>query len=566
MLRRPISVRLHPVQRTWIAALFFATFGNIVLWRTLWSTVEIGGLRSLLFFASLPVFVFCLANLLLTPALALPGVRKPLLALLVVISAGCSYFMLHYNVLIDRGMVQNVFETNRAELTAYFSLPLLLTVLVLGVLPAAVMVLLPDRPGVHPARTLLWWAGNVLATAAVLAAVTFVFYKDYASLLRNHRHLRDQVLPFNVLHNANGYLKRRFIAKRQLLRIVGEDATRPAAGAGARPRLVVVVVGETARAQNFQLNGYPRPTNPVLSQREGVISFRQVASCGTATAVSLPCMFSRMPRAQYDEVRAATEENLLDILQRTGMQILWRNNNNGGCKGVCDRVPAEDMPALKPAGHCTHRDGTCHDAVLLDQLDERIDALRGDALIVLHQLGSHGPAYFERYPAQDRVFQPTCDSNQIQKCSREALVNTYDNTLVYTDRVLGMVIDLLQRHAAQRDVAMIYLSDHGESLGERGMHLHGTPYLIAPQEQTHVPMVMWFSPGFAQQAGLDLGCLRAHAATRPYRHDHFYHSVLGLLDVRTRVYEPDLDLFAPCRGADRRPPQALAAGSARTAA
>lgn len=564
MLQRPVSVRLHPVQRTWIAALFFTTFGNIVLWRTLWSTVEIDGLRSLLFFASLPVFVFCLANLLLTPVLALPGVRKPLLALLVVTSAGCSYFMLHYNVLIDRGMVQNVFETNRAELTAYLSLPLLLTVLLLGVLPAAVMVLLPDRAGGHPVQTLLWWAGNVLATAAVLAAVTFVFYKDYASLLRNHRHLRDQALPFNVVRNANGYLKRRFIAKRQLLRAVGEDATRPAAAAGARPRLVVVVVGETARAQNFQLNGYPRPTNPLLSQREGVISFRQVASCGTATAVSLPCMFSRMPRTHYDEVRAATEENLLDILQRTGMQILWRNNNNGGCKGVCERVPTEDMPALKPAGHCPHRDGTCHDTVLLHGLDAHIDALQGDALIVLHQLGSHGPAYFERYPPQDRVFHPTCDSNQIQKCSREALVNTYDNTLVHTDRVLGMAIELLQRHAAQRDGALVYLSDHGESLGERGMYLHGTPYLIAPQEQTHVPMVMWFSPGFAQQAGLDLACLRAHAATRAYRHDHFYHSLLGLLDVRTRVYEAHLDLFAPCRGAAQRPPQALAANSSPT--
>ncbi|NNC09805.1 sulfatase-like hydrolase/transferase, partial [Corallococcus exiguus] len=155
------------------------------------------------------------------------------------------------------------------------------------------------------------------------------------------------------------------------------------------------------------------------------------------------------------------------------MQILWRNNNNGGCKGVCERVPTEDMPTLKPAGHCTHRDGTCHDAVLLHGLDAHIDALQGDALIVLHQLGSHGPAYFERYPPQDRVFHPACDSNQIQKCSREALVNTYDNTLVYTDRVLGMAIDLLQRHATQRDVALVYLSDHGESLGERGMYLHG---------------------------------------------------------------------------------------------
>lgn len=235
MLQRLTSLRLHPVQLGWFAALFFATLGNAVLWRTLWSTVEVDSLRSLWFFISLPVFLFCLLNLLLTAVLAVPYVRKPLLALLVVVSAVCSYFMLHYNVLIDRGMVQNAFETNRAELTSYISAPLVLTILVLGVLPAAAMVLLPTGSSGRPLHGALWWLGNVLATLAVLAAVTMAFYKDYASLLRNHRQIRDQVLPFNFVRNANGYLKRRFIAKRQVLRSVGEDAVRPAAAAGGRP-------------------------------------------------------------------------------------------------------------------------------------------------------------------------------------------------------------------------------------------------------------------------------------------------------------------------------------------
>ncbi|XDF33370.1 phosphoethanolamine--lipid A transferase [Paracidovorax avenae] len=558
MFQRLTSIRLHPVQLGWFAALFFTTLGNAVLWRTLWSTVEVDSLRSLWFFISLPVFLFCLLNLLLTAVLAVPYVRKPLLALLVVVSAVCSYFMLHYNVLIDRGMVQNAFETNRAELTSYLSAPLLLTILVMGVLPAAVMVLLPTGSSGRPLHGALWWLGNVLATLAVLAAVTMAFYKDYASLLRNHRQIRDQVLPFNFVRNANGYLKRRYIAKRQVLRTVGEDAVRPAATAGGRPLLLLIVVGETARARNFQLNGYPRATNPSLSQREGIISFRHVASCGTATAVSLPCMFSRMGRAQYDGVHAATEENLLDILRRTGMHILWRNNNNGGCKGVCERVDTDDMPTLKPSGHCTNPDGTCHDDVLLHQLGARIDAMRGDALIVLHQLGSHGPAYFERYPAQDKVFAPTCDTNQIQKCSSEALVNTYDNTLVHTDRVLDRTIDLLHRHADERDVAMLYVSDHGESLGERGIYLHGTPYPIAPDEQTQVPMVMWFSPAFAQRTRLDLACLRANASRQDYSHDNLYHSVLGLLDVRSSVYRPGLDLFAPCRQSVPAAPHTIA--------
>ncbi len=547
VFQRPTSIRLNPVQLTWVAALFFATLGNIALWQTLWTHVALDSLRSVLFLISLPVFLFCAFNVLLTPLLALPYLRKPLLALLLIISAACTYFMLHYGVLIDRSMVQNALETNQAELASYFSFPLLLTLLFLGVLPAAAIGSLPVRRGQGILQTAGWWTVNVVASLVILTVVSLAFYKDYASLLRNNRQLKDQVLPVTFVRNANGYLNRRYMAVSRPLRTVAEDATRPAPVQGRRPRLIIAVIGETARAQNFQLNGYPRATNPVLSRRGDVIAFKNVTSCGTATAISLPCMFSRLARRQYDEVQAATEENLLDILQRTGVDILWRNNNNGGCKGVCKRVPSDDMPALKVAGLCVNKDGTCHDEVLLHQLGARIDAMEGDALIVLHQIGSHGPTYFERYPEQANVFRPTCNSNQIQACTNEALTNTYDNTLAYTDQMLGATIALLEGYADQRDVAMIYVSDHGESLGERGMYLHGTPYVIAPPEQIRVPMVMWFSPIFAQSAGLDLACLRGNAEGERYSHDNLYHSLLGLFDVESGVYQKGLDLFAGCR-------------------
>lgn len=536
--------RPHPIILVWAAAFFFTTIGNIALWKTLWRLIDLNSLRSVLFLASLPLVLFCLFNLMLTPLLALPFLRRPLLVLLVVVSAACSYFMLHYNVLIDRSMVQNVFETNQAELNAYLSLPLLLTLLALGVLPAAGLALVRTTSGAGSIRSLLVWPVSVLASLLVLLAIGFAFYKDYSSLLRNNRHIRDQVLPLNVVRHTHGYLKGLYSTRQQPLRAIGMDAQR---APGPRPKLVILVVGETARSQNFQLNGYPRATNPRLSRKEGVISFNDVSSCGTATAISVPCMFSQMTRGQYDDVRAATEENVLDILQRTGISVLWRNNNNGGCKGVCERVPTEDMPALKVAGQCVNADGTCYDDVLLHQLGARIDAINGDALIVLHQLGSHGPTYFERYPAASRAFSPTCDSNQIQHCSNEALVNTYDNTLVHTDHLLGKAIDLLQGYADQRDVALIYVSDHGESLGERGMYLHGTPYFIAPREQTQVPMVMWFSAEFSRNAGLDLACMRGNALHRAYSHDNVFHSLLGLFGVSSTVYQRDLDVFAGCR-------------------
>lgn len=536
--------RSHPIILVWAAAFFFTTIGNIALWKSLWELIDLNGVRSILFLASLPLVLFCLFNLLLTPLLALPFVRKPLLAVLIVTSAACSYFMLHYNVLIDRSMVQNVFETNQAELNAYLSLPLLLTLLALGAMPAAALALVRTASGAGSIRSLLVWPANVLASLVMLLVIGFAFYKDYSSLLRNNRYIRDQVLPLNVMRHTHGYLKSLHGTRQQPLRPIGTDARRIP---GPRPKLVVMVVGETARSQNFQLNGYPRATNPRLSRTEGVISFSDVSSCGTATAISVPCMFSQMTRQQYDDVRAATEENVLDILQRTGVSVLWRNNNNGGCKGVCERVPTEDMPALKVAGQCVNTDSTCYDDVLLHQLRARIDAINGDGLVVLHQLGSHGPTYFERYPAASRAFSPTCDSNQIQHCSNEALVNTYDNTLVHTDRVLAETIDLLQGYSDRRDVALIYVSDHGESLGERGMYLHGTPYFIAPREQTQVPMVMWLSTEFSRNAGLDMACLRGNALHRAHSHDNIFHSLLGLFGVSSTVYQRNLDVFAGCR-------------------
>lgn len=536
--------RPHPVTLVWLSAAFFATAGNMALWQSLWSLVEVQGFRSLLFLVSLPLLLFCLFNLLLTPIGMLPVLRKPLLILLLMTSSAASYFMLHYNVLIDRSMVQNVFESNQAEMASYVSLPLMLTILLLGVLPSCIVLVMRTGHRGRPLRSSLVWMANVLATMMVLVTVALAFYKDYSSLLRNNRYLREEVLPLNILRHTYGYLGSSHRARAQPLRTLADDAVRTP---GTRPRLVIFVAGETARSQNFQLNGYRRATNPVLASRNNVISFQKVSSCGTATAISLPCMFSSLTRAQFDAERAASQENVLDVLRRTRVDVAWRDNNNGGCKGVCARVPTDDVAEMKVDGLCLNDDGTCLDEILLHRLSARIEAARGDGLIVLHPMGSHGPTYFQRYPADARVFSPTCDSNQIQKCSNEALVNTYDNTLVYTDRMLGKAIDLLETYSAERDVALVYVSDHGESLGERGLYLHGTPYLIAPREQTQVPMVMWFSPEFVRNAGLDLACLRRDAGAEAFSHDNVFHSLLGLFQVSTAEYQRDLDVFAGCR-------------------
>ena len=168
-------------------------------------------------------------------------------------------------------------------------------------------------------------------------------------------------------------------------------------------------------------------------------------------------------------------------------------------------------------------------------------------------MGSHGPAYFKRVPTAAKRFLPECSSNALQDCSGEQLVNAYDNTIAYNDQFLAQAIGWLQQREASNDTALLYVSDHGESLGESNLYLHGLPYAIAPDLQKRVPWITWLSPGFAQHQHLDVACLRGRADAE-ISHDNYFHSVLGLLDVRSSVYQPALDAYAACRGPRNVPP------------
>lgn len=400
------------------------------------------------------------------------------------------------------------------------------------------------------------WHGHLLEKAIALgvllsasAVVVAPFFQSYAPLLRNHRELRLYLVPSNYLGAVQGYLKRR-LAVPDHLETVAADAIRAArAGGAGRHALTVLVIGETARAANFGLDGYSRQTTPNLAADPGVINFRKVLSCGTSTAVSLPCMFLDVGRAGFSETLARRRENLLDVLKRAGLAVMWRDNNSG-CKSLCDRVRFEDLAHARIADLCTQAE--CYDEILLHGLQKELDALDRDAVIVLHMKGSHGPAYHLRYPPSFERYTPACSTSELDRCGSEAIVNAYDNTLRYTDHVLAQTIGLLRRNAARFDGSLIYVSDHGESLGEHGLFLHGMPYAVAPSEQTHVPMVMWFSESAQQRYGFEAACLR-RKENEPLTHDNLYHSVLGLLDVSTRVYVPQRDVFNDCRAGARHP-------------
>jgi len=483
------------------------------------------------------VLALVIVNLLLT-AVTWGRLAKPALQLLLLVCALVTYFMTRYGVVFDHDMIANVIETDLREASELLTGGLIAWMLAFGVLPCLALQRVRLVRGGWKTRS-VEFAAVLLVSALALAAVAATSYQPLASLIRNHRQLRFQLVPLNFVAATYRYASRA-LRQPDTLQPVGLDARRAVpVGTAGRRRVTFLVVGETARAANFSLLGYARDTNPEMSRHDPIV-LRNVHACGTATATSVPCMFQDVGRKAYRASMAKGRENLLDVLQRAGIEVLWRENN-GGCKHVCDRVEREELAHVRDAQLCP--DGQCRDEILLRGLQERLDRMTGDALIVLHMLGSHGPAYHKRYPARSRVFEPACATGELQRCSVEEIVNAYDNTILYTDHVLSELVALLRRNASTIDGALLYVSDHGESLGEHGLYLHGLPYAIAPEEQTHVPMLMWLSSGMSRH--VDTDCLRRQSGNA-YSHDNLFHSVLGLMHVQTAVYRRERDLFSFC--------------------
>ena len=547
--RAPAAGR-NPLTLAALAGLWIATLANWPLWRALRALPEMDSTRGMVFMLGFGLMVATLTMLLLVFA-AWRHTIKPAIGLFVVSAALGAHFMGSYGVVIDPTMMTNVLQTNPRETLDLMSPRLLLSVLVLAGLPLWWLWRVP----VQGLGVFAQLGRNVLAlvvTVLVLVALVLALFADLSATMRNHKSLRYLINPVNSFY-ALGVLG--FQAKARPggpPQAIGSDVHVLARAAGAKPPLLVLVVGETARADHFSLNGYAVATNPELARLD-VVSFRDVTSCGTNTAASLPCMFSHLGRAGYD-ARERDHENLLDLVQRAGMAVLWLDNQ-AGCKGLCERVPnafAHDaVPGAPPLPTALCSDGDCLDEALLHGLDQRLAALPADqrargVLLVLHQMGSHGPAYFKRSPPERKPFAPECNTNVLQQCDRQSLVNAYDNSIAYTDHVLALSVAWAQRQGATHDPALLYVSDHGESLGENNLYLHGLPYAVAPREQIHVPMVVWFAPQTVADATLDVGCVQ-RGRDAALSHDHLFHSVLGLLGLRASEYRAELDAFAACR-------------------
>jgi len=545
---RWMATPLTPQQVVLRLSLYLVLAANWPLWL---QVVRISGgagaaLRPL---AALAVLVACGTVALLAFSAWTRGM-KPLWWLVVLIAALAQYYMGAYGVVMDPGMATNVLQTDVREAADLLGPQMLAAVAAVLVLPTWWLVRVP-LPAMRPLRQLGRNALLLVLALLVASGTVATTARDLAPLMRSHPQLRYLMNPLASLYSGAVAVVRPALARSRVLVPMTQGAALGASyAAGARPLLLVLVVGETARADHFGINGYGRDTTPALAARN-VLSWQNVRPCGTSTAASLPCMFSPLDKDAF-EARKNDTENLLDVAQAAGLAVLWLDNQSG-CKGVCDRVPhAAAQDGLAPdarAALCPG--GECSDEALLQGLEQRLAALpaasrqRG-ALVVLHQMGSHGPAYYKRSGTDAKRFMPECRTEVLAQCAPGELVNAYDNSIAATDAFLGRAIDWLRAQSARYDTALLYVSDHGESLGEYGLFLHGMPYSLAPDAQKHVPMVAWLDESLARRRGLSAACLRADQG-RALTHDNLYHTVLGVLDVQSPTYTRALDAFADCR-------------------
>ena len=451
---------------------------------------------------------------------------KILLILTLFISSYTAYFMDVYHIVIDDNMIRNTFQTNLAESSDLFSFKLVMYVLLLGILPSYIVYKIEiDYEDIK--TELFRKLKSIFISLAIIGIILFSFSKFYTSFFREHKSLRYHINPSFWLYNINYLIIKNYTSHAITLEKIGNDA-KITSNENEKRKIMILVVGEASRADRFSLNGYEKETNPLL-KNEDVINFTNMYSCGTSTAESVPCMFSIFDRANYSYKKGISTENVVDVLNKTNeVSILWRDNNSDS-KGVALRVDFEDYRTSKTNTIC---DNECRDEGMIVGLDKYIEQHKNkNILIVLHQMGNHGPAYYKRYVKEFEKFAPVCKTNQLEACSKEEVSNAYDNAVLYTDYFLSKVINFLKPYSQNFETSMFYISDHGESLGENGLYLHGMPYFIAPDAQKHVASVMWLGNG------------KKENIEKPYSQDNLFHTLLGFYGVKTSVYKEDMDIL-----------------------
>jgi lipid A ethanolaminephosphotransferase len=525
-----------------VVALWLSTAPNYKALSDFFNSPSAGtGLTQIVFTLGGWLFLFFLMyGLLYLLNFVLIGRSLKIAAILAVMAAAIlSYFTVFLGTQFDRAMVVNVLQTHMGESLELINWRLFAWVVVLGLLPSWLIWSIKLKPTVSKLTFFVRASGVWVATMLLTSLIVYSMYPAYASAARNRTISFHAVAPVNFLAASmtNVYASRATNTVRQP---IGMDAAQ--IEKLQKPRLLIFILGETARAKNHGLNGYERDTTARMKAAGGLY-FVNTESCGTATAISVPCLFSGLSRNDFSMEKARSRETLIHVLQRAGIRVLWRDNDSG-CKGVCDTAEYEDFTSDTDQQLCLEEDN-CFDEILLKGLEGKLRTEKGDAVMFLHLKGSHGPAYYKRYPKRFEKFTPACQTNDLSACNLEELRNAYDNTIVYSDHIVGESIKLLENLSDQFVTSLIYVSDHGESIGESGLFLHGLPYAIAPKEQIEVPLYVWLSPQWMRLEAWNANCVNEQTKLKR-SHDHIYSTLLGFFDVQTNAYNASMDIFAQC--------------------
>lgn len=538
-----MKTKLSQNQLTLIISVFFVIFYNFTFFSKTLAVYPLDS-HNVLFLASLVIILISATNLMLNLLLfimnailrmvRLKVIYKRFFIVIFFLAMLASYVMDSYSVVIDETMLLNVLKTDAHESLDLVTFKLLFYIVLLFVVPMYAVYKTQVEEVVFK-RDLVLKLKTISISLVVIFAMVISFGKFYASFLREQKPLRYYTNPTYWIYSMGKFSGSFFKNPNKTLEAIGKDSIIPLQDVDRD--LIIMVVGETARRDRFSLNGNKNETNPLL-KKENVLSFTNATSCGTSTAISVPCMFSYFGRDKFNVDDASSTENLLDVLSHTKeVNILWRDNNSDS-KGVAVRAKFEDY---KTSATNTICDPECRDAGMLVGLQKHIDEVKEkDILIVLHQMGNHGPAYYKRYPKEFEVFKPVCQTSELAECTNEQITNAYDNAILYTDFFLSKVIELLKANSVKFNTAMLYVSDHGESLGENGIYLHGLPYMMAPKEQKDIAMIMWFGGGMESETNYVMLKKRLN---EPYSHDNVFHTILGMFEVESPVYNPKMDIL-----------------------
>lgn len=516
-----------------LVSLFFVLTSNYAFFHSITNVYPFVG-KNILFIGSIGLLLF-LCNFIFLTLFSSRWTTKIILILTLMISAFTSYFMNTYNVVINDEMIRNVLQTNANESMDLFSWKLIFYVLFLGLIPSFFIWKTPLKFYGFKGDGLRK-IGFILLSLTLIVLIILPQGGYFASFFREYKPLRYQANPLYWIYSTAKFSSNNVQTTPLVVMPHGTDAKIPKT---PEKTLVIMVVGESLRADMFGFNEKQYDTTPRLAKETDLVNFPNMHSCGTSTAYSVPCMFSQFGRSAYSYKKAQSNENILDVLTHAGVKVLWRDNNSDS-KGVALRVQYEDFKTTKNNQDC---DIECRDIGMLKGLKHFIAHNKQDnILIVLHQMGNHGPEYFKRYPKGFEKFQPVCKTNQLESCSPESIRNAYANATLYTDYFLDSTIQLLKSYSSHYKTALLYMSDHGENLGEDGVYLHGLPYLIAPDAQTHVASFLWL--GKDMQKRINEAKLKAYAS-QSFNQDYVYSTLLDLFDVKTNAYNPTLDILKP---------------------